>query len=112
MFWRALPADIVGAAIVAVLDHGPVERVEIGSVALQRPVKPFTLTQAANGPLYGPQVCPEVEQLVGLSRATIYRKMRDGTFPRPRRTGLNSVRWPESALEQWKRELPFNDASP
>lgn len=55
---------------------------------------------------------PEVEAQTGLSRATIYRKIRDGSFPRPKRVSDNSVRWPESWVEQWKAKQPLNDASP
>lgn len=44
---------------------------------------------------------PEVEEITGLSRTTIYRMMSEGTFPRPRRVGAKAVRWPESAITEW-----------
>ena len=48
----------------------------------------------------------EVERLVGLSRATIYRLMRAGTFPEPLRVGPRAVRWPLSAIEAWAASRP------
>lgn len=44
---------------------------------------------------------PEVIQRTGVSRATIYRKVDQGTFPRPVRLGPNTVAWYESQLDQW-----------
>ncbi len=44
---------------------------------------------------------PEVEELTGLSRTTIYDKMKDGTFPRPLRLSKGRVGWPRAVVEQW-----------
>ena len=52
----------------------------------------------------------EVEIDTGLSRATIYRHIKAGIFPRPRKVGPNSVRWRSSELEQWKQNHPTNEA--
>lgn len=41
----------------------------------------------------------EVEKRVGLCRASIYRKMKLGTFPRPVSIGGASVRWKLSDIE-------------
>lgn len=46
----------------------------------------------------------EVEKRCGLATATIYRKMRDGTFPKPIKVGARAVRWHESEIEQWISE--------
>ena len=46
----------------------------------------------------------EVEDESGLSRATIYRHIKAGLFPRPRKVGPNSVRWRSSDLDRWKSE--------
>ncbi|MXZ91001.1 MAG: AlpA family phage regulatory protein [Chloroflexi bacterium] len=48
----------------------------------------------------------EVELRCGLSTNTIYRKMREGTFPRPQRVGARAARWPESEIERWLSERP------
>ncbi|MCH9050729.1 MAG: AlpA family phage regulatory protein [Proteobacteria bacterium] len=43
----------------------------------------------------------QVEERTGLSRWTIRRAVRDGTFPAPVRLSANSVGWLESELERW-----------
>jgi prophage regulatory protein len=48
---------------------------------------------------------PAVQEVTGLSSATIYRKMAEGTFPRPKQIGKNSVGWFESALTAWMEGL-------
>ena len=49
---------------------------------------------------------PEVEELTGLKRATIYRLMRRGGFPEPRRIGERAVRWRLDELEMWLENRP------
>ena len=44
---------------------------------------------------------PEVEELTGLSRTTIYAMMSRGEFPRPIRLTRKAVAWPESAITEW-----------
>ena len=48
----------------------------------------------------------EVETRCGLARSTIYRLMRDGTFPEPVKVGPRAVRWPQSEIENWLSERP------
>ncbi|MGX1101067.1 helix-turn-helix transcriptional regulator [Amorphus sp. MBR-141] len=48
----------------------------------------------------------EVVQLTGLSRSTLYRRVADGSFPRPRSLGPNAVAWRLSEVEAWIDELP------
>ncbi|MCT4555356.1 MAG: AlpA family transcriptional regulator [Pelagimonas sp.] len=43
----------------------------------------------------------EVEEIVGLSRTTIYNLMNAGKFPRPIRLTSKAVGWPESAISEW-----------
>ena len=43
----------------------------------------------------------EVKGRTSLSRATIYRLIAKGTFPRPDKLGERRVAWKESALETW-----------
>lgn len=43
----------------------------------------------------------EVKQRTSLSVATIYRRMRDGTFPRCIAIGPNTSRWLESEIQAW-----------
>ena len=48
----------------------------------------------------------EVEELTGLSRASIYRKLPDGEFPRPVKVGSTAVRWKESDIAAWIESRP------
>lgn len=43
----------------------------------------------------------EVEQLVGLSRSTIYTRLEKGTFPKPVPLGGRLVAWLESDIQDW-----------
>jgi prophage regulatory protein len=47
----------------------------------------------------------EVLHITGLSRNTIYRRIREGTFPRQIQIGPNSVAWRQSAILQWMIDL-------
>ncbi|MGE0424468.1 MAG: helix-turn-helix transcriptional regulator [Reyranellaceae bacterium] len=44
-------------------------------------------------------------QGVRLSAATIWRKVRNGSFPRPVRVSAGRVAWVKSEIEAWKRGL-------
>lgn len=44
---------------------------------------------------------PQVLNETGLSRATLYRKVQDGTFPRQVRIAQRCVGWRRSAIERW-----------
>ena len=48
----------------------------------------------------------EVERRTGLSRSTIYRKMRDGTFPVPLKISERAVRWRESDIRAYVDSRP------
>ncbi|WP_265975703.1 helix-turn-helix transcriptional regulator [Brucella intermedia] len=37
----------------------------------------------------------------GLSRSTIYRKIREGTFPAQLRISINGAGWKESDINRW-----------
>ena len=45
---------------------------------------------------------PAVEAKTGLKRSTIYKFLKDGTFPKPIKIGSRSVAWIESEIEDWK----------
>ena len=47
---------------------------------------------------------PEVEAKTGLSRSTIYEKMKSGTFPKPVKLGPRAVGWLESDIDAWLEE--------
>lgn len=46
-----------------------------------------------------------VEKLSGLSRATIYRLIKSGKFPRPLSIGTGAVRWRQSDVIAWQQSL-------
>ena len=43
----------------------------------------------------------ELEELFKVSRATIYRWVNSGHFPKPIHLGANMVRWKVSDIEEW-----------
>ena len=49
---------------------------------------------------------PEVLTRTGLSRTTIWRRVRAGTFPAPIELGENSIGWPESEITSWLANQP------
>ena len=48
---------------------------------------------------------PEVMERVGLKRSAIYRRMKDGNFPRSRSIGPKCTVWVEAEIEDWIREI-------
>ena len=44
---------------------------------------------------------PQVQQVTGAKRSTIYKWIAQGLFPRPIKVGMRSVGWLESEVEQW-----------
>ena len=44
---------------------------------------------------------PEVKDLTGLSRSTIYNRMREGTFPKSITLGPNTVGWLHEDIQKW-----------
>ena len=49
---------------------------------------------------------PEVGERTGLSRITIWRKVRAGTFPPPIELGPNTIGWLESVIDDWLANRP------
>lgn len=48
----------------------------------------------------------DVERLTGLSKASIYRKMRAGTFPLPLKLGERAVAWRADEIHDWITSRP------
>ena len=51
---------------------------------------------------------PEVTQMTGLSRTTIWRRVQDGSFPQPVRLGPEGSRaigWPYHQVQDWLNGL-------
>jgi prophage regulatory protein len=47
---------------------------------------------------------PDVKSLTGLSRSTIYLRIKEGTFPTPISIGERAVGWIDSEIENWLEE--------
>jgi predicted DNA-binding transcriptional regulator AlpA len=47
-----------------------------------------------------------VEERTTLNRVTIWRLERTGRFPRRRHIAGRSVRWVDTEIDQWIKELP------
>lgn len=43
----------------------------------------------------------ELRLRIPLARTTIWRMMRDGSFPRSRRIGKSAMAWLESEVDEW-----------
>ena len=44
---------------------------------------------------------PDVKARTGLSRSTIYLRIKEGTFPHPINLGPRAVGWADSDIEGW-----------
>ena len=47
---------------------------------------------------------PDVRELTGLARSTIYLKMAKGEFPNAVKLGERAVAWPQADIERWIQE--------
>ena len=52
----------------------------------------------------------EVSEAVNLSRASIYKRIRQGKFPPPRKLNQMCSRWLASEVAQWMVDLPAGNA--
>lgn len=46
----------------------------------------------------------QVKMLVGLSRSTIYARIKQGTFPPPISIGYRAVAWTSSSIADWQAQ--------
>ena len=49
---------------------------------------------------------PELLRLTGMSRATIYRWLGKGEFPKPLQLGPNSIGWRADVVAEWLESRP------
>ncbi len=45
-----------------------------------------------------------ITDIVGLSKSTVARKIKDGTFPPPIKLSESTVGWPMTDIENWIKE--------
>jgi prophage regulatory protein len=55
---------------------------------------------------------PEVQQLTGICRTTIYRYVKNGDFPAPIKLGDRMSVWSYKAVQRWIADLTNPDKSP
>lgn len=46
-----------------------------------------------------------VIELAGIGKTMIYRKVREGTFPKPCKPGGASTRWSEREVRAWREQV-------
>lgn len=51
---------------------------------------------------------PAVIEIAGIGKTMIYRKVREGTFPRPCKPGGAATRWSEREVKAWRDDLLAN----
>lgn len=49
----------------------------------------------------------DVKRETSFSRTTIWRRIKEGTFPKPLKLGVQKRAWRESDVEKWKAEQPL-----
>ena len=49
---------------------------------------------------------PQVLEATGIGRSTLWRRVKDGSFPRPVRLGPQSVGWRRSDVADWIETRP------
>lgn len=54
---------------------------------------------------------PDVEDITGLGRSTIYDWMKKGEFPKPVKLGSRAVGWRESDIVAWLESRHSRDAA-
>ena len=48
---------------------------------------------------------PEVLEVTGLSKPTIYRMIAEKRFPKQKRIGLRAVAWLAQDIDRWQEQL-------
>jgi prophage regulatory protein len=49
---------------------------------------------------------PEVQSRTGLSRSSIYKMVKDCTFPKPVSLGTRAIGWRDRDIDQWLEDRP------
>lgn len=44
---------------------------------------------------------PSVENITGLSKSEIYRRVKTGAFPKPIKLGARAVAWSSASVQYW-----------
>ncbi|MDP2518732.1 helix-turn-helix transcriptional regulator [Shimia thalassica] len=52
----------------------------------------------------------QVMECTGMTNSGLYREIKEGRFPRPKRITKNTVAWPASVVKAWQDGLTESDA--
>lgn len=63
----------------------------------------------AHEPISGLITCKQAQNLLGISRTSLFRMSRDGRFPPPCELGPGAIRWREDDVREWLSRLPSRD---
>lgn len=103
------PGRVIALAFAALRWHGCVAEIARGNLGGGAP-QGVTLSRfelAAHRAEREPAVAPafiriaDVLRITALSRATLYRRIADGKFPKPVHLGGRACGWPLHALQAW-----------
>lgn len=47
----------------------------------------------------------EVERSVGLKKSSIYERISNNEFPKPKKLGSRTSRWVHGEVEEWKKQF-------
>lgn len=81
------------------------EGARTAAVTVARSTQPVATSRTEPFPPNALLRLKDVSRLVGLSRSSIYKRLADGTFPRPLRVSERSVRWRMQDLLEWTAGL-------
>lgn len=84
----------------------------VSKVVKLPPATPPPPPPPVSRPYSGPRLLalPAVIEKLGLGRDTIYRRVREGTFPKPIKLG-RATRWYEHELDEWLATAKRKDES-
>ena len=52
---------------------------------------------------------PEVRDITGVSRSSIYKWMDEGTFPPPKKLGERAIAWDSREIAEWVDSRPIHE---
>ena len=80
---------------------------------MQKPTVKQSLRLVRERELCGnPRAVPPVPRMLPFSRATLWRKVRDGDFPQPIRVSAGVTAWRLDEIELWLAGKPIGTAEP
>lgn len=102
---EAIAALREAAVVLARVNRAAAPRKPVGRPPVI--VEPLKSTRVVQTPQDRPFMSmEEVAEMFGISKSTIYTRMRSGDFPLPIKTGQRGIRWRTDELMTWSNTLP------